>query len=103
RIKKEASYNHVRDYCGSNQLSGLLSVYNTIFKTIDLVLADHLISIQLLLQRAQMNQSLLYQEILVKEPNIEADKLLLDIPNDEILELWEVFILQELRHLNYII
>ncbi|CAG8494508.1 9982_t:CDS:2 [Cetraspora pellucida] len=109
-LEKEASYNCIRDYYRSNPSSGLPSTYNTIFKTIDLVLEEHLTPIPLSLQRAQMNQSLLYQGILVTieqakssiktdsmiehlydVPQIRLRELLLDILDDDILEIWEVF------------
>ncbi|CAG8767399.1 6200_t:CDS:2, partial [Cetraspora pellucida] len=50
-LEKEASYNYIRDYYESNLSSGLLSTYNTIFKAIDLVLAEHLTPISLLLHK----------------------------------------------------
>ncbi|CAG8605346.1 7359_t:CDS:2 [Cetraspora pellucida] len=47
KLEKEASYNHIRDYYRSNLSSSLPSTYNTIFKTIDLVLEEHLTPISL--------------------------------------------------------
>ncbi|CAG8533113.1 2188_t:CDS:2 [Cetraspora pellucida] len=112
-LEKEASYNRIRDYYGSNPLSGLPSTHNTIFNAIDSVLVEHLVPIPLSLQRAQMSQALLYQGILVtieqasvKEFDIEADdaiehlfdvpqiqlkNLLLEISNNEVQEIWNVF------------
>ncbi|RIB05497.1 hypothetical protein C2G38_2219505 [Gigaspora rosea] len=68
-LKKKTSYNRIRNYYGS----GLPSIYNTIFKAIDSVLVDNLTPILLPLQWAQMNQSLLYQGILINESDIEVD------------------------------
>ncbi|CAG8818372.1 33122_t:CDS:2 [Gigaspora margarita] len=104
-LEKEASYNRIRDYYRSNSSSGLPSTYNTIFKAIDLVLAEYLTPIPLLLQQAQMNQSLLYQEILTTieqatdcaiehlydVPQIQLKELLSGISNNEVEEIWEVF------------
>ena len=59
-LEKEAQYNRIRDYYGSNPSTGLPSTYNTIFKDIDSILKDHLAPIPLSLQRAQMKQALLY-------------------------------------------
>ncbi|CAB5186953.1 hypothetical protein GLOIN_2v1773736 [Rhizophagus irregularis DAOM 181602=DAOM 197198] len=49
----------------SNPSTGLPSTYNMIFKNIDSILKDHLASILLSLQQAQIKQSLLYQGILI--------------------------------------
>jgi hypothetical protein len=80
-LEKEAQYNRIRDYYGSNPLTGLPSTYNTIFKDIDSILKEHLASIPLSLQRAQMKQALLYQGILitinqVKEPDNEPNDII---------------------------
>ncbi|CAB4407071.1 unnamed protein product [Rhizophagus irregularis] len=96
----------------SNPSTDLLSTYNTIFKNIDSILKDYLAPIPLSLQRAQMKQSLLYQEILisidqVKESDneqsndiieriynksqIRLQNLLSDINSDKIQEIWEIY------------
>ena len=62
---KEAQYTRIKDYYGTNPSVGLPSTYNTIFKEIDLLLQEFLSPIPLSLQRAQMQQSLLYQANLV--------------------------------------
>ncbi|CAG8751935.1 473_t:CDS:2 [Cetraspora pellucida] len=49
-LEKEASYNHIRDYYGSNPSSGLPSTHNTIFNAIDSLLVEHLAPIPLSLQ-----------------------------------------------------
>ena len=64
-LDKEAQYTRIKDYYGTNPSVGLPSTYNTIFKEIDLLLQEFLSPIPLSLQRAQMQQSLLYQANLV--------------------------------------
>ncbi|PKY28777.1 hypothetical protein RhiirB3_391314 [Rhizophagus irregularis] len=111
-LDKEAQYNRIKEYYGSNLSTGLLSTYNTIFKNIDSILKDHLAPIPLSLQRAQMKQSLLYQRILISidqvkesdneqsndiieriydKPQIRLQDLLSDINSDEIQEIWEIY------------
>ncbi|CAG8606947.1 1101_t:CDS:2 [Cetraspora pellucida] len=58
-----------------------MSTYNTIFKEVDSILGNNLASISLSLQRAQMKQTLLYQEILitinqVKEWNVNYNDII---------------------------
>jgi len=53
-LDKEAQYIQIKDYYGMNPSVGLLSMYNTIFKEIDLVLQEFLSSIPLSFQKAQM-------------------------------------------------
>jgi hypothetical protein len=64
-LNKEVQYNQIKEYYGLNLLTGLPLIYNMIFKNIDSILKDHLAPIPLLLQRAQMKQSLLYQGTLI--------------------------------------
>ncbi|POG58650.1 hypothetical protein GLOIN_2v1885686 [Rhizophagus irregularis DAOM 181602=DAOM 197198] len=92
----------------------LPSTYNTIFKELDSVLQANLLAILLSIQRAQMNQSLLYQANLVSInqvkdeetnfnnsvlgilghshdiPQIRLRKLLNGISYNDITEIWEV-------------
>ncbi|CAG8513840.1 14646_t:CDS:2 [Racocetra fulgida] len=110
-LEKESHYTCIRNYYGSNPSTGLPSTYKTIFKDIDSVLMNHLAPTPLSLQRAQMNQALLYQGALItneqiKEYDIEADstiehlydvpqirlqELLLGVPNNEVQETWEEY------------
>ncbi len=84
-LEKEAQYNRIRDYYGSNLSTSLLSIYNTIFKDIDFILKDHLASILLSLQKAQIKQVLLYQEILITINQVkESDNK----PNDIIERIY---------------
>jgi len=64
-LDKEVQYTWIKDYYETNLSVSLLSMYNIIFKEIDLVLQKFLSPILLSLQRAQMKQSLLYQENLI--------------------------------------
>jgi hypothetical protein len=59
-LDKEAYYNRLNDYYGSNLATDLLSTYNTIFKEINSILKEYLMPIPLSLQRVQMKQALLY-------------------------------------------
>ncbi|CAG8462238.1 8411_t:CDS:1 [Scutellospora calospora] len=59
-LEKKAQYTRIADYYESNSSVSLVSIYNTIFKRIDSVLEAKLAPIPLSLQRAQMNQALLY-------------------------------------------
>ncbi len=59
-LDKESQYTRMNDYYGSNPSVGLPSIYKTIFKELDSVLQANLLPIPLLIQKAQMNQSLLY-------------------------------------------
>ncbi|CAG8659587.1 12802_t:CDS:2 [Cetraspora pellucida] len=77
-LEKEASYNRIRDYYRSNPSSGLLSTYNTIFKTIDLI------------QESSIETDSIIEH-LYDVPQIRLRELLLDILDDDILEIWEVF------------
>ncbi len=49
KLDKEAQYNQVKDYYGSNPSTSFLLTYNTIFKNIDSILKDFLAPIPLLL------------------------------------------------------
>ncbi|CAB5197940.1 unnamed protein product [Rhizophagus irregularis] len=100
----------MNDYYESNPSVGLPSIYKTIFKELDSVLQANLLLIPLSIQRAQMNQSLLYQgnlisidqveeeggnfngilEHLYDTPQIRLRDLLNGISYDDITELWEV-------------
>ena len=64
-LDKESQYIRMNNYYGSNPLVGLLLIYKTIFKELDFVLQANLLPISLSIQRAQMNQSLLYQANLI--------------------------------------
>ncbi|PKY44932.1 hypothetical protein RhiirA4_459383 [Rhizophagus irregularis] len=81
----------------SNPSTDLLSTYNTIFKNIDSILKDYLAPIPLSLQRAQMKQSLLYQEILIsidqvkESDNEQSNDIIEHINSDEIQEIWEIY------------
>ncbi|CAG8619180.1 3321_t:CDS:2, partial [Cetraspora pellucida] len=106
-LEKEAQYSRIKNYYGSNPSTGLPSTYDTIFKNIDSVLKDYLAPTPLSLQRAQMQQSLLYQgatitidqveefdaestglvEHIYDTPQIRLHDLLSDINNDEIQEI----------------
>ena len=61
----------MNDYYGSNPSVGLPSIYKTIFKELDSVLQVNLLPIPLSIQRAQMNQSLLYQASLISIDKVE--------------------------------
>ncbi|CAG8618975.1 6783_t:CDS:2, partial [Racocetra fulgida] len=61
-LEKEAQYSKIRNYYKSNPSTNLPSTYDTIFKNIDSILKDYLAFTPLLLQRAQIQQLLLYQE-----------------------------------------
>ena len=100
----------MNDYYGSNPSVGLPSIYKTIFKELNSVLQANLLPIPLSIQRAQMNQSLLYQvnlisidqvednegnfdgilEHLYDTPQIRLQDLLNGISYGDITELWEV-------------
>src|ERR1043165_3278868 len=100
----------MNDYYGSNLLVRLPSIYKTIFKELDSVLQANLLPIPLSIQRAQMNQSLLYQVNLISIDQVEDDEgnfngilehlydtpqirlqgLLNGISYGDITELWEV-------------
>ncbi|CAB4432358.1 unnamed protein product [Rhizophagus irregularis] len=100
----------MNDYYGSNPSVGLPSIYKTIFKELDSVLQANLLPIPLSIQRAQMNQSLLYQGNLISidqveeegsnfngilehsydTPQIRLRDLLNGISYGDITELWEV-------------
>ncbi|CAG8656082.1 13467_t:CDS:2, partial [Racocetra fulgida] len=81
-LEKEAQYTRIADYYGSNPSVGLVSIYNTIFKGIDSVLEAKLAPIPLSLQRAQMNQALLYQATLVSIDQVKE----CDVNNSDIIE-----------------
>ena len=109
-LNKESQYIRMNDYYESNPSVGLPSIYKTIFKELDSVLQANLLSIPLSIQRAQMNQSLLYQanlilidqvednegnfndilEHLYDIPQIRLRDLLNGISYGDITELWEV-------------
>ncbi|CAB5395430.1 unnamed protein product, partial [Rhizophagus irregularis] len=72
-LDKESHYTRINDFYGSNLSVGLSSTYNTIFKELDSVLQANLLPIPLSIQRAQMNQSLLYQVNLVSINQIEDE------------------------------
>ena len=100
----------MNDYYGSNPSVGLPSIYKTIFKELDSVLQANLLPIPLSIQRAQMNQSLLYQANLISIdqvedtegnvngilehsydiPQIRLRDLLNGISYSDIAELWKV-------------
>jgi len=71
---KESQYTRINDYYGSNPSVGLPSIYKTIFKELDSVLQANLLPIPLSIQRAQMNQSLLYQANLISIDQVKDDK-----------------------------
>ncbi|CAB5396157.1 unnamed protein product [Rhizophagus irregularis] len=73
-LDKESHYTRINDFYGSNPSVGLPSTYNTIFKELDSVLQANLLPIPLSIQRAQMNQSLLYQVNLVSINQIEDEE-----------------------------
>src|SRR6185437_11764671 len=64
----------MNDYYGSNPSVGLPSIYKTIFKELDSVLQVNLLPIPLSIQRAQMNQSLLYQANLISIDQVKDDE-----------------------------
>jgi len=63
----------MNDYYGSNPSVGLPSIYKTIFKELNSVLQANLLPIPLSIQRAQMNQSLLYQGNLISIDQVEEE------------------------------
>ena len=71
---KESQYTRINDYYGSNPSVGLPSIYKTIFKELDSVLQANLLPIPLSIQRAQMNQSLLYQANLISIDQVKDDE-----------------------------
>ncbi|PKY57778.1 hypothetical protein RhiirA4_429238 [Rhizophagus irregularis] len=73
-LDKESHYTRINDFYGSNPSVGLPSTYNTIFKELDSVLQANLLAIPLSIQRAQMNQSLLYQANLVSINQVEDEE-----------------------------
>ncbi|CAG8732599.1 15965_t:CDS:2 [Rhizophagus irregularis] len=73
-LDKESHYTRINDFYGSNLSVGFSSTYNTIFKELDSVLQANLLPILLSIQRAQMNQSLLYQVNLVSINQIEDEE-----------------------------
>ncbi|GBC36318.2 hypothetical protein GLOIN_2v1885686 [Rhizophagus irregularis DAOM 181602=DAOM 197198] len=110
-LDKESHYTRINDFYGSNLSVGFSSTYNTIFKELDSVLQANLLPILLSIQRAQMNQSLLYQVNLVSINQIEDEEsndnngilghshdipqirlrdLLNGISYNDIIEIWEV-------------
>ncbi|CAB4410505.1 unnamed protein product [Rhizophagus irregularis] len=109
-LDKESQYTRMNDYYGSNPLVGLPLIYKTIFKELDSILQANLLPIPLSIQKAQMNQSLLYQgnlvsidqveeeegnfngilEHLYDTPQIRLRDLLNGISYNNITELWEV-------------
>ncbi|CAB4400468.1 unnamed protein product [Rhizophagus irregularis] len=110
-LDKKSHYTQINDFYGSNPSVGLPSTYNTIFKELDSVLQANLLPIPLSIQRAQMNQSLLYQVNLVSINQIEDEESNVnngilghshDIPQihlrdlfngisyNDIIEIWEV-------------
>jgi hypothetical protein len=72
-LDKESYYTRINDYYGSNLSVGLPSTYNTIFKELDSVLQTTLSPIPLSIQRAQINQSLLYQVSLISINQVEDE------------------------------
>ncbi|CAG8665380.1 16254_t:CDS:2, partial [Cetraspora pellucida] len=122
-LEKKAQYTRIKNYYGFNLSIGLMLTYNTIFKKIDSILNINLAPILLSLQRAQIKQALLYQEILisvdqVKEldanyndiierlddvPQIHLAELMIDIPYDAIKELWEVSYIGFASKPNYVV
>ena len=64
----------MNDYYRSNPSVGLPLIYKTIFKELDSVLQVNLLPISLLIQRAQMNQSLLYQANLISIDQVKDDE-----------------------------
>ncbi|CAG8598835.1 4783_t:CDS:2, partial [Cetraspora pellucida] len=123
KLEKEAQYTRIKDYYRSNLSIGLMLTYNTIFKKIVSILNINLALILLSLQRAQMKQALLYQEILIsvdqiKEldanynniierlndvPQIHLAELMIDIPYNTIKELWEVLYIGFALKPNYVV
>ncbi|CAB4377221.1 unnamed protein product [Rhizophagus irregularis] len=110
-LDKESHYTRINNFYGSNPSVGLPSTYNTIFKELNSVLQANLSPIPLSIQRAQMNQSLLYQVNLVSINQIEDEEsnvnngilghshdipqihlrdLLNGISYNDIIEIWEV-------------
>ena len=72
-LDKESQYTRMNDYYGSNPSVGLPSIYKTIFKELNSVLQANLLPIPLSIQRAQMNQSLLYQGNLISIDQVEEE------------------------------
>ncbi|CAG8706251.1 4057_t:CDS:2, partial [Cetraspora pellucida] len=94
-LNKEAQYSQIRNYYESNLLVSLLSTYNTIFKDINSVLKEYLAPILLSLQKAQIKQSLLYQEMMitinqVEESNNEPSGIIEHIYNKLQIRLYDL-------------
>ncbi|CAB4443963.1 unnamed protein product [Rhizophagus irregularis] len=123
-LDKESQYTRMNDYYGSNPSVGLPSIYKTIFKELDSVLQANLFAIPLSIQRAQMNQSLLYQANLISIdrvedndgnfsdilehsydiPQIRLRDLLSGISYNDINELWEVsYIASKISKSHYVV
>ena len=123
-LDKESQYTRINDYYGSNPSVGLPSTYNTIFKELDSVLKTNLSPILLSIQRAQMNQSLLYQASLISinqveekdgnisgilershdVPQIRLRELLNGISYNDITEFWKVsYIASNNFKLHYVV
>ncbi|CAB5130638.1 unnamed protein product [Rhizophagus irregularis] len=106
-LEKEVSYTRIKDYYGSNPSVGLPSTYNSIFKEIDNVLKVNLAPIPLSLQRAQMKQALLYQEMMIsinqaKESNNAPDGIieqLYDVPQIRLKELLSGILSDDIQEL----
>ncbi|RGB21823.1 hypothetical protein C1646_777187 [Rhizophagus diaphanus] len=73
-LDKESHYTQINDFYESNPSVGLPSTYNTIFKELDSVLQANLLAIPLSIQKAQMNQLLLYQANLVSINQVEDEE-----------------------------
>ena len=73
KLDKESQYTWINEYYGSNLSVGLPSTYSTIFKELDFILQTSLSPISLSIQRAQMNQSLLYRVNLILINQVEDD------------------------------
>ncbi|PKC54713.1 hypothetical protein RhiirA1_476804 [Rhizophagus irregularis] len=71
KYENQADFNWILQYTLSNLSVGLPLTYNTIFKELDSVLQANLLPISLSIQRAQINQSLLYQVNLVSINQVE--------------------------------
>ncbi|CAG8735026.1 21022_t:CDS:2 [Cetraspora pellucida] len=71
KLNKKAQYSQIRNYYKSNLLVSFLSIYDTIFKDINSVLKEYLAFISLSLQKAQMKQLLLYQEMIITFNQVE--------------------------------
>ncbi|CAB5180119.1 unnamed protein product [Rhizophagus irregularis] len=112
RLKDEAKYSRLQEFCNMNPTTGMSQVSNTIFKSVDEICKKYLTPNSLALQRKQIVEALLYRTWIketsnivlqdenwystgfmeddYEEPQILLDMALKDCSDGIVKEIWEV-------------